>query len=1264
MQLSAGAISQTDQQRTSALLEDARKAIKAGRFAEADRLITQAERLNVQYEPLFARVIDTPQKLRAELNRQRTAAAARAVSQQRTPGVSGPPTPPGRFPSPSSAAGSDIQRLPPTTTTGSRYSDSPLAGAVVDNPRLVTNRRGGALLRQARQSLAKNDLVLAVRLAAQAKALNEVYSLNEDSPAKVEAMIRRGQQFASGVPSGNQREATDQYARYLVDQAAALWRHGDGPTARQLALNAKKLNVAYTRYETTPDLILQQIAGGPAGGVRASHPAKPEAARLTAMAKAALDRGDAQQALALVQQASALGVPDEAFHANELKPWQVGMQANRAATRNSGVRQAGYDVRRAVAQGNVGDGAVRQGVYNPAQDPTRVAQAQAQEFAQPTPARPIPTQPIIVGSPGLELYNKGIEALKKGNREQALAHFKEAWRYERELDPRARKALQDKLVLLSTARRAAPEEPSTLAEVTSEQDLLRQKLSREVTAELSQADRMLVQDPKGALNRLQKTRARVIASGLDGSVQKQLLTMVDQGVRRMEAYIDQNRIAIEQDERNTQIRTEIAQEQMVKLESQAKVESLVKDFNKLIRERRYHDAEIIAKQVNELDPQNPVARTLIWKSRFVRNIMEQEAIREAKNDAVVAALTSVEESSTPFDDRTPLVFGDKLRWKDLTGARRRMMESQGRRLLPAEVEIQKNLNTEVDVAFTDAPLAVVLNTLERTTGVPIHVDPAGLAAEAVTSDTPVTLNLSKPVSLSSALNLILRPLRLSYVVENEVLNVTSETVRETKVYTEVYNVADLVIPIPNFVPGYNAGLPAAIRDAHNSLGYGVAPPASQTGHLTLASHQAGGDLSNSSVLAQMGNSGMLGSQSSRPTQPSGMGAGGAGGGAAAADFDTLIELITSTIAPESWDEVGGAGAIESFPTNLSLVVSQTQDVHEQIADLLDQLRRLQDLQISIEVRFITLNDNFFERIGIDFDFDIDDNTGLSTRNPQFPDDIGPSLAFGLDANGAPTADLDLQFSQGSFGAAVPQFGNFDAMTAANFGFAILSDIEVFFLLQAAQGNARSNVLQAPKVTLFNGQSASVSDTSQRPFVTSIIPVVGDFAAAHQPVIVVLNEGTTLSVQAVVSSDRRFVRLTLVPFFSQIGDVDTFTFQGTTTTDSGSNVVDDMGNPVDAIDNITTTSAGSTVQLPTFAFTTVSTTVSVPDGGTVLLGGIKRLREGRTERGVPMLSKLPYISRLFKNVGIGRETQTLMLMVTPRIIIQEEEEAKLGIELTE
>ena len=73
--------------------------------------------------------------------------------------------------------------------------------------------------------------------------------------------------------------------------------------------------------------------------------------------------------------------------------------------------------------------------------------------------------------------------------------------------------------------------------------------------------------------------------------------------------------------------------------------------------------------------------------------------------------------------------------------------------------------------------------------------------------------------------------------------------------------------------------------------------------------------------------------------------------------------------------------------------------------------------------------------------------------------------------------------------------------------------------------------------MFNGQSASVFSGEQRPFVTSIIPVVGDFAAAQQPVITILPEGTQLNVRAVASSDRRFVKMTLVPFFSRISSVE-------------------------------------------------------------------------------------------------------------------------------
>ncbi|MCH8923039.1 MAG: hypothetical protein IIA67_07820, partial [Planctomycetes bacterium] len=206
------------------------------------------------------------------------------------------------------------------------------------------------------------------------------------------------------------------------------------------------------------------------------------------------------------------------------------------------------------------------------------------------------------------------------------------------------------------------------------------------------------------------------------------------------------------------------------------------------------------------------------------------------------------------------------------------------------------------------------------------------------------------------------------------------------------------------------------------------------------------------------------------------------------------------------------------------------------------------------------------------------------------------------------------------------------------------------------GDNRTNIMQAPKVTLFNGQQAFVSDTTQMPFVISLIPVVGDFAAAHQPVIVVLSEGTFMTVQAVVSNDRRYVRLTIVPFFSKIGDVDTFTFASERVSSRTGGDDADPNTPPAPEDII----AATTVQLPSFSFVTVTTTVSVPDGGTVLLGGIKRLSEGRNELGVPMLNKIPYINRLFKNIGIGKSTQSLMMMVTPRIIIQEEEEEKLGI----
>jgi tetratricopeptide (TPR) repeat protein len=54
--------------------------------------------------------------------------------------------------------------------------------------------------------------------------------------------------------------------------------------------------------------------------------------------------------------------------------------------------------------------------------------------------------------------------------------------------------------------------------------------------------------------------------------------------------------------------------------------------------------------------------------------------------------------------------------------------------------------------------------------------------------------------------------------------------------------------------------------------------------------------------------------------------------------DALIQLITHNIAPESWSVMGGVGTIDYWPESGCLVVNQTVDVQEQVADMLTALR--------------------------------------------------------------------------------------------------------------------------------------------------------------------------------------------------------------------------------------------------------------------------------------------------------------------------------------
>ncbi len=835
--------------------------------------------------------------------------------------------------------------------------------------------------------------------------------------------------------------------------------------------------------------------------------------------------------------------------------------------------------------------------------------------------------------------------------------------------------------------------------------LLVARLSAEVAARQLEAKRRAQKSPAEAMEMLDDVAASLEGQPIPAEARSQLLRRIERTRVDIEQSTGKRRAELALEKRNTEIEGQIDRERARKYEVEQRIAMLVEEYNTLVNEQRFPEAEAVAKKAGQLAPDNAVVRQLIAQSRIIRRLDAQKSIDEDKRSGFLDVAEDVERSGKPFAG--PYAFPDAKTWQELKKTRGEKAAEGRSRATAADLAIIRRLDAKVKPDFHEQPLAVALVSLGKQAGVSIHLDMVGLDQEAVRSDTLVTLALVEPISLKSALKLLLEPLHLSYVVRDEVLKVTSPQLVRGEVYAVTYPVADLVLPIPNFSSD-GLGISGALNDGYrqaalrNLLAVQVGPaPAG------VPSAAAADGAISANALAQIRGSGQtnMGSTPSIPFGPPSVGGG-------QQNFGPLIELIQQTVAADTWNTVGGQGAIMPFETNLSLVVSQTQEVHDQIADLLEQLRRLQDLQVTIEVRFITLADTFFERIGVDFDFNI--QTGVnqplnmtavptsdnSSQNPAvfginaIPG--GRSQTIGLDNSGNPGVALSpfaqqpgvdpnqantgrsffsIPFRQGSFNAAtVPQLPGLPdpAASAANFGFAILSDIEAYFLITAAQGNTRSNIMQAPKVTLFNGQQAFVSDTRQRPFVTAVVPVVGDFSAAQQPVITVLNEGTAVNVQAVVSNDRRFVRLTLVPFFSQIGRVEEFQFEGSRTTKSkssdeksgtdleipGVNGLAGMTSGQSAGRELELQSNGTTIQLPEFLFTTVTTTVSVPDGGTVLLGGIKRLREGRNEFGVPILSKVPYINRLFKNVGLGRTTDSLMLMVTPRIIIQEEEEAKL------
>ncbi|MEX1097624.1 MAG: hypothetical protein WED34_16380 [Planctomycetales bacterium] len=109
---------------------------------------------------------------------------------------------------------------------------------------------------------------------------------------------------------------------------------------------------------------------------------------------------------------------------------------------------------------------------------------------------------------------------------------------------------------------------------------------------------------------------------------------------------------------------------------------------------------------------------------------------------------------------------------------------------PPEVRIRRALQETTEIAFADTPLEVAMQVLADLHDITIILDGPALEEAGIQPDVPVN-RVVGGVKLESALEIILRPLNLDWVVRDEVLQITSAKVGAATLVARPYSIAGL-----------------------------------------------------------------------------------------------------------------------------------------------------------------------------------------------------------------------------------------------------------------------------------------------------------------------------------------------------------------------------------------------------------------------------------------------------------------------------------------
>jgi len=741
----------------------------------------------------------------------------------------------------------------------------------------------------------------------------------------------------------------------------------------------------------------------------------------------------------------------------------------------------------------------------------------------------------------------------------------------------------------------------------------------------------------------------------------------EEGAYNQQQAAAKRRIAIEQERHRRD---------GVRKEKDARIAQLMDQVMQLQKEREYGQAADVLREILAVDPTYQNAEFLLKMVEDADLIQDQKDNRKTFRDRFQEAVLEVEKTRTPatvgVDDRF-VVYPDEDEWRMI--ANRDPFGAGLTSESDADRRVREQLDTVIPpVEFDEgAFFEDVIEFLREVSKTSISVSWNALEILGIDRTTPTGGLDLREVKLETALNILLDNVGgldadLAFDVVDGVIQISTDEELSTHTITRVYDVRDLLIKVRSF-EAPNQGMGGMMGGMGGGMG-----------------GMGGG-------MGGMGG-GMGGMGGGMGGMGGGMGGGGGGYGDDDDDsseeereeiVDELQELIMNQIMPGTWVPDGVIGSMDIW--NDRMIVTHTARAHRQLVDLFTQLRESKDIQVMVEARFITLRSNFLEEIGVDLDvvlnagnagYDqalsqgapvVDPRTGQLLIHPRRFTSLGQvpqAAALGGAALGAATA-LEQPFANvalvppgspsnywsrhttpiplinNTLGLAGPPAtsvpGNLagvarDSGPAFSMFGSFLDNIQVDFLLRATQMDTRGSSVDAPRLVCYNGRSGFVEVNTMVSYVATpgFVPSGGVWGGQSSqgmlPQIGTLPRGRTFTVTPTVSGDRKYVTMELEPMITDATLRSIPVQQG---------------------------ALASYFQVPEFQRTRIKTTVSVPDEGTLLLGGLKLSAEEEVEAGVPIISKIPILKRAFTNRSRTRDEFVLLVLIKPTIIIPQEQE---------